>query len=216
MDTKGVALAPQGPTNVLSLHVPEFTGKREEFAVFLQCLEMEFTMHPIKYAADFVKIAFTLNKMTKDYAAKWTTQASALTLAAPPDQANWATFRTQLRETFNPIADVTVAIQELNALKQGSTPAAMFMQQFETKMREAQYDEIMHWNAVKALLETNLHPGLMAKVYACTKIPHNYGAFKNLVVSLDHLRQQFLATQARAANRPPQPGAPRQPPRQQA
>ena len=91
-------------------------------------------------------------------------------------------FRTQLCETFNPIADVTVAIQELNALKQGSTPAAMFMRQFKTKMREAQYDEVMHWNTVKALLETNLHPGLMAKVYACAEIPDNYGAFKNLVV----------------------------------
>ena len=146
---------------------------------------MEFAVNPLKYASDFVKIAFTLNKMTKDYAAEWATQASALTLAAPPDQANWATFRTQLRETFNPIADVTVAIQELNALKQGSMPAAMFMQQFKTKMQEAQYDEITHWNAVKALLETNLHPGLMAKVYACAKIPDDYGAFKNLVVRLD-------------------------------
>src|ERR1700731_1558828 len=215
MEGEAAPQAPQGPTNVLSLHVPEFTGKREEFAVFLRCLEMEFAVNPIKYAADFVKIAFTLNKMTKDYAAEWATQASALTLAAPPDQANWATFRTQLRETFNPIADVTVAIQELNTLKQGSTPAAMFMQQFETKMREAQYDEITHWNAVKALLETNLHPGLMAKVYACAEIPDDYGAFKNLVVQLDRQRQQFLATQARAGNRPPQPGAPRQPPRQQ-
>ena len=78
--------APQGPTNVLSLHVPEFTGKREEFAVFLQCLEMEFAVNPLKYASDFVKIAFTLNKMTKDYAAKWAMQASALTLAAPPNK----------------------------------------------------------------------------------------------------------------------------------
>ena len=58
----------------------------------------------------------------------------------------------------------------------------MFIQQFETKMREAQYDEITHWNAVKALLETNLHPSLMAKVYACAEIPDDYGAFKNLVV----------------------------------
>ena len=78
--------------------------------------------------------------------------------------------------------DVTIAIQELNTLKQESTPAAMFMQQFKTKMQEAQYDEVTHWNAVKALLETNLHPGLMAKVYACAEIPNDYGAFKNLVV----------------------------------
>src|SRR6202030_4012432 len=174
--------APQGSTNMLSLHVPEFTRKREEFAVFLHCLEMEFMVNPLKYAADFVKITFMLNKMKKDYAEEWAMQASALTLATPPDQANWATFQTQLRKTFNPIADVTMAIQELNALKQGSTPAAMFMQQFETKMREAQYDKITHWNAVKALLETNLHPSLMAKVYTCTEIPDDYGAFKNLVV----------------------------------
>ena len=35
------------------------------------------------------------------------------------------------------------------------------------------------------LIETNLHPGLMAKVYACTKIPNNYGDFKALVIHLD-------------------------------
>src|ERR1700731_202523 len=144
MEGEAAPPAPQGPTNVLSLHVPEFTGKREEFAVFLRCLEMEFAVNPIKYAADFVKIAFTLNKMTRDYAAEWATQASTLTLAAPPDQANWVTFQTQLHETFNPIADITVTIQELNALKQGTTSAAMFMQQFETKMQEAQYNKIMH------------------------------------------------------------------------
>src|ERR1700731_2173038 len=108
-----------------------------------------------------------------------------------------------------------VAIQELNTLKQAQIPAAMFMQQFETKMHETQYNEVMHWNAIKALLETNLHPGLMAKVYTCAEIPDDYGTFKALVVRLDRQRQQFLATQARAGNRPPQPGAPRQPPRQQ-
>src|ERR1700719_944570 len=185
MEGEATPPAPQGPANVLSLHIPEFTRKREEFAVFLRCLEMEFAVNPIKYAADFMKIAFTLNKMTKDYAAEWATQASALTLAAPPNQANWVNFRTQLRETFNPIADVTVAIQELNALKQTQTPAAMFMQQFKTKMHKAQYDEVTHWNAIKALLETNLHPGLMAKVYTCTEIPDDYRTFKALVVHLD-------------------------------
>src|ERR1700730_2094244 len=174
MEGEAAPPAPQGPTNVLSLHVPEFTRKREEFAVFLQCLEMEFAVNPLKYAADFMKIAFTLNKMTKDYTAEWATQASALTLAAPPDQAYWATFRTQLRKTFNPIADITVAIQELHALKQGSTPAAIFAEEFKTKMREAQYDEVMNWNTVNGLLETNLHPGLMAKVYACAEIPDDY------------------------------------------
>ena len=87
-----------------------------------------------------------------------------------------------MKETFNPIADVTIAIQELNALKQGQTPAAMFMQHFETKFHEAQYNEITHWNAIKALLETNLHPRLMAKVYMCTNIPDNYGSFKALVI----------------------------------
>src|ERR1700730_6689395 len=121
MDTKGVALAPQGPINVLSLNVPEFSGKREEFAIFLQCLEMEFAVNPLKYASDFVKVAFTLNKMTKDYATEWAMQASAIMLATPLDQANWDTFQTQLRETFNPIADVMVAIQELNTLKQNQT-----------------------------------------------------------------------------------------------
>src|ERR1700730_13036379 len=84
MEGEAAPQAPQGPTNVLSLHVLEFMGKREEFAVFLRCLEMEFAMNPIKYAADFVKIAFTLNKMMKDYAAEWAMQASALTLATPP------------------------------------------------------------------------------------------------------------------------------------
>src|SRR3984893_5463211 len=126
MEGEAAPPAPQGPTNMLSLHVPEFTGKREEFAIFLRCLEMEFAVNPLKYASDFMKITFTLNKMTKDYTAEWATQASALTLAAPPDQANWATFQTQLREMFNPIANVMVAIQELNALKQAQTPTAMF------------------------------------------------------------------------------------------
>ena len=45
---------------------------------------MEFAVNPIKYAADFMKIAFTLNKMTKDYTTEWAMQASALTLTAPP------------------------------------------------------------------------------------------------------------------------------------
>ena len=90
--------------------------------MFLQCLEMEFAINPLKYALDFVKLAFTLNKMTKDYTAEWATQASAIMLASPPDQANWAAFWTQLRETFNPIADMMVAIQELNTLKQNQTP----------------------------------------------------------------------------------------------
>src|ERR1700730_4462506 len=84
MEGEAAPQAPQGPTNVLSLHVLEFMGKREEFAVFLRCLEMEFAMNPIKYAADFMKIAFMLNKMMKDYAAEWAMQASALTLATPP------------------------------------------------------------------------------------------------------------------------------------
>src|ERR1700726_2340220 len=101
---------------------------------------------------------------------------------------------------------MTVAIQELNALKQVQTPAAMFMQQFVTKMCKAQYNEVTHWNVIKALLETNLHPGLMAKVYACMEIPDDYGVFKNLIVQLDRQRQQFLATQARAGNRLPQQG----------
>src|SRR3984893_18255147 len=122
MDTKGVALAPQGPINVLSLHVLEFSGKREEFAMFLLCLEMEFAINPLKYALDFVQVAFTLNKMTKDYAAEWAMQPSAIMLATPLDQANWAIFQTQLREMFNLIADVMVAIQELNTLKQNQTP----------------------------------------------------------------------------------------------
>ena len=61
----------------------------------------------------------------------------------------------------------------------------MFMQQFETKMREAWYDKVTHWNAIKALLEMNLHPGLMAKVYTCAEIPNDYGTFKALVVCLD-------------------------------
>src|ERR1700726_5212103 len=65
------------------------------------------------------------------------------------------------------------------------------------------------------LTETNLHPGLMAKVYTCAEIPDDYGTFKNLVVRLDRQRQQFLAMQARSGNRPPQQGAPRQQPRQQ-
>ena len=176
---------------------------------------MEFAVNPLKYASDFVKVAFTLNKMTKDYAMEWAMQASAIMLAVPPDQANWAAFRTQLREMFNLIANVMVAIQGLNTLKQNQTPAAMYMQQFETKMREAQYDEIKHWNAIKALLETNLHPGLMAKVYACAEIPNDYRTFKALVVRLDCQQQQFLATQARSGNHLPQQGAPRQMPRQQ-
>ena len=92
MDAEAAPPAPQGPTNVLSLHVPKFTRKRKEFAIFLHCLEMEFTVNPLKYAADFMKIAFTLNKMTKDYTVEWATQASTLILNAPPDQANWATF----------------------------------------------------------------------------------------------------------------------------
>src|ERR1700730_2259290 len=183
MDAEATPPAPQGPTNMLSLHVPEFTRKREEFTVFLRCLEMEFAVNPLKYSTDFIKIAFTLNKMTKDYAAEWAMQASLLVLAAP-NVITWAGFCTQLRETFNPVADVTVAIQELNAMKQGPTPAAMFMQQFETKMHEAQYDEETHWNAIKALLETNLHPGLMAKVYACANIPDDFEGFKTLVVRL--------------------------------
>src|ERR1700731_463477 len=108
-----------------------------------------------------------------------------------------------------------VAIQELNTLKQAQIPAAMFMQQFETKMHETQYNEVMHWNAIKALLETNLHPGLMAKVYTCAEIPNDYGTFKALVVHLDCQRQQFLAMQARSGNCPPQQGAPRQAPHQQ-
>src|ERR1700730_7821129 len=111
--------------------------------------------------------------------------------------------------------DVMVAIQELNAMKQTQTPAAIFMQQFETKMHEAQYDEITHWNAIKALLEMSLHPGLMAKVYTCTEIPDDHGTFKALVVHLNCQRQQFLATQARAGNCLPQQGASRQPPCQQ-
>ena len=49
MDAEAAPPAPQGPTNVLSLHVPEFTRKREEFAVFLCCLEMEFVVNPLKY-----------------------------------------------------------------------------------------------------------------------------------------------------------------------
>ena len=215
MDAKAAPPTPQGPTNMLSLHVPEFTGKREEFAVFLWCLEMEFAVNPLKYTADFMKITFMLNKMTKDYTVEWATQASAMLLAAPPNQAQWATFCTQLQETFNLIANVTVAIQELNAMKQGTTPAAMFMQQFKTKTREAQYDEVTHWHAIKALLRTNLHPSLMAKVYTCTEIPDKYGAFKNLVVCLNQQRQQFLATQARSGNHLPQQGAPRQQLRQQ-
>src|SRR6202030_1333023 len=141
MEGEAAPQAPQGPTNVLSLHVPEFTGKREEFAVFLRCLEMEFAVNPTKYALDFVKVAFTLNKMTKDYAAEWAMQASEIMLATPLNQSKWAIFQTQLREMFNLIADVMVAIQELNTLKQNQTPAAMYMQQFKMKMRKAQYDE---------------------------------------------------------------------------
>src|ERR1700731_5432934 len=124
MEGEAAPQAPQGPTNVLSLHVPEFTRKREEFAVFLRCLEMEFAVNPIKYAADFVKVAFMLNKMTKDYAAEWATQASALVLSAPQEDMSWEAFKTQMKEMFNPVADVTLAIQELNALKQGQTAAA--------------------------------------------------------------------------------------------
>ena len=79
-----------------------------------------------------------------------------------------------------------VVIQELNAMKQGSMPAAVFMQQFKMKTREAQYDEVMHWHAFRVLLETTLHPGLMAKVSACTEIPDDYRTFKALVVCLNH------------------------------
>ena len=96
MDTEATAPAPQGPINVLTLHIPEFSGKWEEFTVFLQCLEMEFTMNPLKYASDFVKVASTLNKMTKDYAAKWATQALAMILATPPAEVQWPMFWTQL------------------------------------------------------------------------------------------------------------------------
>ena len=177
MDAKAAAPAPQGPINVLSLHVPEFSGKQKDFAVFLRCLEMEFTVSPLKYTSDFVKVAFMLNKVTKDYAAEWATQASAMILTAPPNEVQWLAFRTQMKETFNLIVDVMVAIQELNALKQGQTSAAIFMQQFKTKCHEAQYDEITHWNVIEALLETNLHPGLMAKVYTCAEIPNEYGTF---------------------------------------
>src|ERR1700731_1026238 len=105
MDAEDIP-APQGPINILTLHVPELSGKQEEFAVFLWCLEMEFAINPLKYASDFTKVAFTLNKMTKDYAMEWAMQASAIMLTAPPNQANWDTVQTQLREMFNPIADV--------------------------------------------------------------------------------------------------------------
>ena len=59
--------------------------------------------------------------------------------------------------------------------------AAEFMQKFETKFCKAQYDEITHWFAIEAL-KTNLHPGLMAKVYACTVLLDNYADFKALIV----------------------------------
>ena len=60
MDARDTAPAPQGPTNILSLHIPKFSGKREEFPIFLCCLEMEFTVNPLKYASNFMKVAFTL------------------------------------------------------------------------------------------------------------------------------------------------------------
>ena len=51
MDTATNAPTTQGPVNVLSLHILEFTRMREEFAVFLQCLEMEFAVNCYTFTA---------------------------------------------------------------------------------------------------------------------------------------------------------------------
>src|ERR1700720_1469941 len=146
--------------------------------------------------------------MTKDYTAEWANQATILVLESPQEEANWATFLQSLKNTFNPAADTTTTIQELNAMKQERTPAAEFLQRFETKFLQAGYDEITHWTVLKALLETNLHPKLMEKVFSIAEVPNNFGDFKALVVRLDRQHQQFMATQQRAGNRaaPPQPG----------
>ena len=106
--TPPVGPAP-GPHNVLSLFMPGFSRTHEEFPLFLQCLQMKFAINPIKYGPDFIKVIFTMSKMMKDYTTEWATQAT-LVLATEPDNISWATFKQQLKDTFNPAANITMAI----------------------------------------------------------------------------------------------------------
>src|SRR6202040_726563 len=119
----------------------------------------------------------------------------------PQEEATWATFLQMPRNTFDPAADTTTVIQELNAMKQECTPAAEFLQRFEMKFLQAGYDEITHWTVLKALLEMNLHPKLMEKVFSIAEVLNNFGDFKVLVVQLDRQHQQFMATQQRTGSR---------------
>ena len=187
----------------------KFSGKDVE--KFIRSVRIFIKANDTAFTTDDKKILFTLSCMKEGSANEWAQNYTDSHL----DDDNWGTFDNflkLLRQAFGDPNEAKDAQHRLESFKQGTLTASEFFAKFEIYRRKAKYltkKENVHGghdDYLIAVLERNLDPSLIRRIYAGDTVPSSYETYKDKVLSVYAMEQRFRSLNLRPARPiPPMP-----------
>jgi hypothetical protein len=181
-----------------------FTAKPGEVDTFFRHCKTYIFLNPTQFPTEADKIGFLIGLCQEGPAAKWA-DWYADKYITPNSLATYDHCLGQFLLSFRDPNKERASQNKLETLKQGRMHAYEFFVEFATLAQEAGYDTERDWKHIRLLLDRNMNPFLIDKLYAHTPMPNTYAEYVDLLYQLD---SQF---QMRASRNPfaPNPFGPR-------
>lgn len=169
-----------------------FSGK--DYKKFIRQVKLFLWANKKDFTSDDEKIEFTLSFMTEGRASKWAENFIDKAIADGtddyPDFGAWDSFLGQLKDSFHDANEAQTAQRNLSSLRQGSTSAEEYFQNFDILRRIAGYSKD-HDQYLIELLERQLSESIVTKIYGSETLPTTYDGWKRKAIRFDNLERRL-------------------------
>ncbi len=165
-----------------------FTGDKTKFSTFLRQLKLNFVADSASFANDQAKIIYALSFMRDNTAGAWS-EAFIDEAISKNSWDKWSEFEAKLTKSFGDPNEHRNAQDSLDSLRQGKRTAEDYFLEFDQLARIAGY-ATGHDDELIRVLEKNVNPSLIDKVYNAETLPTTYDQWRTKIIALDQLARR--------------------------
>jgi Retrotransposon gag protein/Zinc knuckle len=177
------------PTVRLPVNAPDpFNGDKTKFSAFLRQIKINFAANPEVFTTHVSKILYTLSYMREGVAGSWSEVFIDGALASN-SWGDWNAFEEKLKDSFGDPNERRNMQNALDALRQGKKTAEEYFLEFDQLAFRAGY-ATGHDEELIRILEKNIIPSLIDKVYNADTLPSTYQGWRSKIIALDQLARR--------------------------
>lgn len=169
----------------------EFDGNKTKYKSFYRRMALYIQANPKHLRTEKARIMCILSWMTGGTAEVWANRK--LEQFSRDGWPNEDHFLKELKEEFSDGLSETQAFHQLRSLRQGDSSAREFFVQFESLVEQAGIElDRKNFSFILDILLTGVNNGIIKKIYDSGFLPKDYREWKERVISMDEIRDQYL------------------------